>query len=79
MTPWEGRWSDYAEQGGIMVPMSGEVAWLTPEGRRARREILHIRHHSLYVPRDFDVSPFFEIVKPRLAQGFDHRALEWKA
>lgn len=34
MTPWEGRWSDYAEQGGIMVPMSGEVAWLTPEGRR---------------------------------------------
>ncbi|GAB2669131.1 C40 family peptidase [Arenimonas aestuarii] len=48
-------------------------------GKLARREILHIRHHSLYVPRDFDVSPFFEIVKPRLAQGFDHRALEWKA
>ena len=51
----------------------------TVGGQRARREILHIRHHSLYVPRDFDVSPFFEIVKPRLAQGFDHRALEWKA
>ena len=27
----------------------------------AREEILHIRHHSLYTPRDFDVSPFFAI------------------
>lgn len=35
MTAWEGRWSDYAEHGGMKVPMSGEVAWLAPEGRRA--------------------------------------------
>lgn len=41
------------------------------------REIHHIRHHSLFVPRDFDVSPFFEIVKPRLARGFDFHALTW--
>jgi hypothetical protein len=34
MTPWEGRWWDYAEHGGMKVPMSGEVAWLTPAGRR---------------------------------------------
>jgi len=47
--------------------------------RRAKREILHIRHHSLYAPRDFDVSPFFQVVKPRLAQGFDFRQLEWKS
>ena len=40
-------------------------------------EILRVRHHSLYVPRDFDVSPYFEIVKPTLAGGFDHRALHW--
>jgi hypothetical protein len=44
--------------------------------RRARREILHIRHHSLYVPRDFDVSPFFQVVKPRIAHGFDYRSLD---
>jgi hypothetical protein len=43
----------------------------------ATREIFHIRHHSLYAPRDFDVSPYFEIVKPTLAQGFDYRAIEW--
>ncbi len=23
----------------------------------ARQEILYIRHHSLYAPRDFDISP----------------------
>lgn len=45
--------------------------------RSAEREWLHIRHHSLYAPRDFDVSPYFEIVKPALAQGFNHRALDW--
>ncbi len=40
-------------------------------------EIHYIRHHSLFVPRDFDVSPFFEIVKPRLARGFDFHELTW--
>jgi hypothetical protein len=40
-------------------------------------EILHIRHHSLYTPRDFDVSPYFEIVKPGLRKGFDYRGLKW--
>ncbi len=31
-TPWEGTWSDYRRQDGMMVPMTGEVAWLLPEG-----------------------------------------------
>lgn len=43
----------------------------------ARREIYHIRHHSLFTPRDFDLSPYFEVVKPTLADGFDFRALYW--
>jgi hypothetical protein len=47
-------------------------------GRAAVQEILHIRHHSLYVPRDFDVSPFFRIVKPRLESNFDYRELTWR-
>jgi len=40
-------------------------------------EILHVRHHSMFVPRDFDVSPYFGIVKPTLADDFDHRRLTW--
>lgn len=42
-----------------------------------RREILRIRHHSLYTPRDFDLSPYFAIVKPTIERGFDYRALTW--
>ena len=41
------------------------------------REILHIRHYSLYTPRDFDVSPYFAIVKPTIECGFDYRRLNW--
>jgi hypothetical protein len=48
-----------------------------PMARSQRREILHIRHHSLYAPRDFDLSPYFHIVKPTLAAGFDYRNLKW--
>ena len=34
MTPWEGRWSNYQERGGMRVPITGEVAWITPEGAK---------------------------------------------
>lgn len=43
----------------------------------SRREILHIRHHSLFTPRDFDLSPYFQVVKPTLQFGFDHKKLVW--
>lgn len=32
--PWEGRWSDHQRIDGMTVPMTGEVAWLLPEGRK---------------------------------------------
>jgi hypothetical protein len=41
------------------------------------REILRIRHHSLFAPRDFDLSPYFSIVKPAIGKGFDYKKLEW--
>jgi hypothetical protein len=31
-TPWEGVWSDYRRQDGMLVPMAGEVAWMLPDG-----------------------------------------------
>jgi hypothetical protein len=40
-------------------------------------EMRRIRHHSLFTPRDFDVSPYFQIVKPALYRGFDRRKLAW--
>jgi hypothetical protein len=41
------------------------------------RYIFTRRHYSLFVPRDFDISPYFEVVKPTLASGFEFRALRW--
>jgi hypothetical protein len=47
------------------------------ESETARREMLEIRHSSLYAPRDFDISPYFEVVKPTLVRGFDYRTMHW--
>ena len=35
LTPWEGRWTDWAERSGVLIPVAGEVAWLLPEGPQA--------------------------------------------
>ena len=48
-----------------------------PVSAYSRGEILHIRHHSLYTPRDFDLSPFFRVVKPTIERGFDYKELRW--
>jgi Permuted papain-like amidase enzyme, YaeF/YiiX, C92 family len=47
------------------------------ESRQARRDILEIRHSSLYAPRDFDISPYFEVVKPTITGGFNYKAMHW--
>ena len=47
------------------------------ESRAARCEIAEIRHSSLYVPRDFDISPYFMVVKPTLARGFNYKDMRW--
>ncbi|MDH5528762.1 MAG: lipo-like protein [Paracoccaceae bacterium] len=63
----------------IRYPILPNVTVLGEDGDYARREIFHIRHHSLFAPRDFDLSPYFEVVKPTLKKGFDHRSLTWKS
>jgi hypothetical protein len=47
------------------------------ESRVARRDMLEIRHSSLYAPRDFDISPYFSVVKPTIENGFDYKRLHW--
>lgn len=51
----------------------------TPECPHCKAEVLHVRHHSLYAPRDFDVSPYFQVIKPTIEHGFDFHALHWGA
>jgi hypothetical protein len=35
MLPWDCGLSDYQPQDGMLIPMSGEAAWVRPEGRKA--------------------------------------------
>lgn len=41
------------------------------------RRLFRRRHYTLFTPRDFDISPFFAIVKPRLVGGFSPHELHW--
>ncbi|MCC6211638.1 MAG: lipo-like protein [Burkholderiales bacterium] len=64
----------------VRYPILPEVTYrdaVDAAGRRCYRELLHIRDHSLFAPRDFDISPYFEIVKPVLQPGFDPHRLAW--
>ncbi len=61
---------------------TGEKVKAALLGRRARRAytgLFHARHPTLVVPRDFDLSPYFEIVKfNAIAHGsFDYRKIRW--
>ena len=59
----------------VRYPILPKVTQL--ESQAARREILEIRHSSLYAPRDFDISPYFEVVKPTLVAGFNYKRMDW--
>jgi len=49
------------------------------EGMPHQRDITWMRrHHSLFTPRDFDISPCFSVIKPTLKDGFGFRRLRWK-
>ena len=43
---------------------------ILPLKSNLEKEHLVKRHHSFCVPKDFDISPFFEIIKPRPKKTF---------
>jgi hypothetical protein len=70
--------------GRVQYPILPTIEPAEPAATRvvspySRREILHIRHYSLYTPRDFDLSPYFRVVKPTIERGFDYKELQWSA
>jgi hypothetical protein len=64
----------------VHYPILPEVKYVhdgTPGCNDCYHEVVHIRHHSLFTPRDFDISPFFEVVKPTIARDFDYHKIAW--
>lgn len=37
------------------------------------------RHFTHFTPRDFDLSPYFKVIKPTIEKGFDHHSLFWES
>lgn len=58
----------------VNYPILPQAVAQTSRGTLWRR-----RHFSLFTPRDFDISSYFAIIKPRLVGGFDPHALRWQA
>jgi hypothetical protein len=56
--------------------IKGKIIGIAPF---VQSETDHIRKHGLYTPRDFDISPYFQIIKPALDGDFDYRDLQWDA
>ena len=51
---------------------------LGPEvGVEGEVPIYYQRHFSHFTPRDFDLSPYFEVIKPTLEFGFDYQQISW--
>lgn len=40
--------------------------------------VYYRRHFTHFTPRDFDLSPYFEVIKPTLEAGFDYREINWR-
>lgn len=48
------------------------------KGLEAKPQPYKKRHFTLFTPRDFDLSPYFKVVKPTIEKGFDYRQLSWQ-
>jgi len=61
--------------GAVQYPILPKIT--NARSQQALEQILEIRHSSLYCPRDFDISPYFNVVKPTITRGFDYKTLHW--
>ncbi|WP_261842926.1 YiiX/YebB-like N1pC/P60 family cysteine hydrolase [Aliamphritea ceti] len=64
----------------IKYPILPDIIYENPEDaeRISHYQRMHRRRDpSLFTPRDFDVSPYFEVIKPMVQSGFDHHAINW--
>jgi hypothetical protein len=64
----------------VHYPILPEVTFVhdgEPGCNDCYHEVMHIRHYSLFTPRDFDLSPYFEVVKPTIVRDFDYHQIAW--
>ncbi|MDP6536906.1 MAG: YiiX/YebB-like N1pC/P60 family cysteine hydrolase [Gammaproteobacteria bacterium] len=48
------------------------------QGRDGEVPQFYRRHFTHFTPRDFDLSPYFKVIKPTLDEDFDYRDPQWQ-
>ena len=63
-----------------LTPPRRSLFRLLQRDRKPYAPLFRKRHPTLLTPRDFDLSPYFDVVKFNLIQGtdFDYRRMEWE-
>ncbi|WP_370205869.1 YiiX/YebB-like N1pC/P60 family cysteine hydrolase [Pararhodobacter marinus] len=61
----------------VGYPILPEIEMLRAPSGRPLRTVWYARDSSFIVPRDFDLSPYFAVVKPTIYRGFDHARIPW--
>lgn len=61
----------------VSYPILPKIRVESVEDGDGSRDLYQRRYHGLFTPRDFDLSPYFRIVKPTLEGHFDYKSLEW--
>lgn len=60
-----------------ILPLVEHLPVDSADSRYTIRELFHIRHYSPFTPRDFDVSPYFSVIKPAFDRHFDFHRIAW--
>ena len=62
-----------------IAAVDGELACTAMQGRKgsSQLDVMLRKHHSHFTPRDFDLSPYFAVIKPTLNAGFDYKKIQW--
>lgn len=63
---------------GESVPSQPAETEVLEQGEDGEVPAYYRRHFTHFTPRDFDLSPYFKIVKPTIEAGFDHHKLSFK-
>lgn len=65
----------------VHYPILAECSLAQPDNPAFQdccQESLHIQHYSLFMPRDFDMSPYFQVVKPTAEHDFYYHRFIWE-
>ena len=51
---------------------------ILPEVADKKLESYRIKDSTLFVPRDFDISPYFSVVKPSIEKAYNYQSIKWE-